>query len=214
MKEWAAPASRGPSPSHSHNVCLTSMLSWYLPLPSMLDLHRVILEICVNSRLVNWLPWSVLNTSGLPWPRASATGPRHKSRSPEVGQPPSHHVPAVPVHDGHQVQESPGHGQVGDVSRPHLVRPGDRQIPQQVGIDPASRRWLAGARLPVDSPQSHQSHEPLHPLPAYRHALPLQRGLHPPGTVERGFQILAVHGPSGTGPPGVSPWDGSRGWSG
>ena len=60
-----------------------------------------------------------------------------------VGQSPGHHVPAVPVHDGHQVQESPGHGQVGDVGRPHLVRPGDRQIPQQVGIDPASAAgWL------------------------------------------------------------------------
>ena len=42
-----------------------------------------------------------------------------------VGQPPSHHVPAVPVYDGHQVAESPGHGQLGDVGRPHLVGPGD-----------------------------------------------------------------------------------------
>ena len=29
----------------------------------------------VNSRLVNWLPWSVLNASGLPWFRASAQKP-------------------------------------------------------------------------------------------------------------------------------------------
>ena len=30
-----------------------------------------------------------------------------------VGQSPSYHVPAVPVHDCHQVEEAPGHGQVG-----------------------------------------------------------------------------------------------------
>ena len=70
-----------------------------------------------------------------------------------VGQPPGHHVPAVPVHDGHQVEEAPGHGQVGDVRRPHLVGPGDPGLPQQVRIRP----WRPGAgRLmpgfPVDGP--------------------------------------------------------------
>ena len=33
---------------------------------------------------------------------------------------------------GHQVEESPGHGQVGDVGGPHLVGPGDLGIPQQI----------------------------------------------------------------------------------
>ena len=32
-----------------------------------------------------------------------------------VGQPPGQHVAAVPVHDGHQVEETPSHGYVGDV---------------------------------------------------------------------------------------------------
>ena len=36
------------------------MLSWYLPLPSMLIFTPRSWSICVNSRLVNWLPWSVL----------------------------------------------------------------------------------------------------------------------------------------------------------
>ena len=101
----------------------------------------------------------------------------------------------MPVHDGDQVEESPGHGQVGDVGRPYLVRPGDRQIAKQLGIHSPFRRWLAGARLPVAGPQSHQSHEPLHPLPAYHHTLPVQRSLHPPGTVAGGFQLLAVQLP-------------------
>ena len=36
-----------------------------------------------------------------------------------VGQPPGQHVPAGPVHHRHQVEESPGHGQVDDVRGPH-----------------------------------------------------------------------------------------------
>ena len=76
-----------------------------------------------------------------------------------------------------------------------LVGPSDRQVPQQVGIYPAFRRRLAGARLPIDSSQPHHPHEPLYPLPTYRYALPFQRCSHPPGSVEWGFQVLAVHLP-------------------
>ena len=52
-----------------------------------------------------------------------------------VGQPPGQHVAAVPVHDGHQVEETPSHGYVGDVGGPHLVDPVDLQPPEQVWID-------------------------------------------------------------------------------
>ena len=33
----------------------------------------------MNSRLVNWLPWSVLNTSGVPWFRASPSASAQRS---------------------------------------------------------------------------------------------------------------------------------------
>ena len=59
-------------------------------------------------------------------------------------QQPQHAAPAVPVHDGHQVEESPGHGQVGDVGGPRLVEPGDPAVPQQVGIDPMLRPTRVG----------------------------------------------------------------------
>ena len=75
-----------------------------------------------------------------------------------------------------------------------LAGPGNSGLFQQIGIDPVLRRRPAGAGTPVDGPQPHDSHQSLHPLPAYRQALPVQRSLHPPGTVERGFQVLAVHG--------------------
>ena len=61
-----------------------------------------------------------------------------------VGQPPDHHVAAVPVHYGHHVEKSPGHGQIGDVGGPRLVEPGDPGVLQQVGIDPMLRRSQVG----------------------------------------------------------------------
>ena len=42
----------------------------------------------MNSQLVNWLPWSVLNTSGLPLPRASSSASEQKPASGVLG---SHH---------------------------------------------------------------------------------------------------------------------------
>ena len=73
------------------------MLSLYLPFPSML-----IFTPCSWSSWVKWLPWTVLKTSGLT--RASVYAPK----------------PAVPVHDGHEVEEALGHEQAGAVRHPHL----------------------------------------------------------------------------------------------
>ena len=101
-----------------------------------------------------------------------------KARLQRVGQSPGHHVAAVPVHDCRQVEKAAGHGQIGDVGGPHLVGPGDPGVPHQVGIDPMLRRRLAGPGTPVDGPQPHDSHQPLHPLPAYWYTLPVQPGLH------------------------------------
>ena len=84
-----------------------------------------------------------------------------------VGLPPCHLVPAVPIRNGHQVQKAPGHGQVGDVGRPHLVGASDFDLFQQIRKDWLPRRWPAGAGPTVDGPQSHDAHQPLHPLPAH-----------------------------------------------
>ena len=72
-----------------------------------------------------------------------------------VGQPPGQHVAAVPVPDGHQVEETPSHGyvgDVGDVGGPHLVDPVDLQPPEReiIGMDVGTSEdgafWLAFLR--------------------------------------------------------------------
>jgi len=110
-----------------------------------------------------------------------------------VGQPPGQHVAAVPVHDGHQVQEAPGHGYVGDVGGRHLVDPVDLQPSQQVGIDFVPKRWLAGVGTPVDGFQGHHLHQPPDPLEVDLVSLLAQPGGHPSGAVEWCLQILTVH---------------------
>ena len=112
-----------------------------------------------------------------------------------VGQAGGHYVPAVPVHDRHKVEESPGHGQAGDVGGPSLVGSGDFGLPKQIGIAPHSRRRVAGPGSPVDGPQPYDPHQPLHPLPVHQYTPPLQPRLHPSRPVERDLQVLPVHLP-------------------
>ena len=57
-----------------------------------------------------------------------------------------------PVHNRHQVEESPGRVQVDDVGRPHPVGPADFGVLQQIGEDPMIRRRRAGAGPTVDGP--------------------------------------------------------------
>ena len=57
------------------------MLSVYLPFPSMLMLTPCSSKSSVKPSLVNWLPWSVLKTSGFPLPSASSKVSTQKSAS-------------------------------------------------------------------------------------------------------------------------------------
>jgi hypothetical protein len=57
-----------------------------------------------------------------------------------VRQPPSQNRPAGSIDDRHEIQKAVRHRDIGDVGSPHVVRLGERQAPQQVGIYPVSRR--------------------------------------------------------------------------
>src|SRR5918992_2554710 len=46
-----------------------------------------------------------------------------------IGQLPGQHIAAIPIHDGYQIQEASGHGEVGNVRGPDLVGPGNFYTP-------------------------------------------------------------------------------------
>jgi len=64
-------------------------------------------------------------------------------------QAPSQHAPVVPVDHGGHVREAARHRDVGDFHRPDMVRPGDRQLAQQVGVARMADCLLAHVRLAI-----------------------------------------------------------------
>ena len=77
---------------------------------------------------MNWLPWPVLKISGLPYlTSASSTASRQKSTSMQVETRHDRIRRVKPIHDRGQIDEAAGHRNVGDIHRPHLVRPIDRR---------------------------------------------------------------------------------------
>ena len=76
-----------------------------------------------------------------------------------VGQPPGQHFPSRPVHDRHEIQETPPHRNVGDVGAPDMIGSGNLQILQQVGIGRMVRMGITGPRLLVNGRQPHLRHQ-------------------------------------------------------
>ena len=142
-----------------------------------------------KASLVNWLPWSVLKISGRPLLKASSGAP-FQGRDTEahfqsIGEPPGQHVSAVPVHNGHEIKESPGHGQVGDVGCPNLIDPVDCYSFEQVRVYPVFRCRLAGIGLAVDGFQPHRPHQSPYPLAVDLMPLSPEPGRHPARTIIR-----------------------------
>ena len=143
----------------------------------------------VKAKLVNWLPWSVLKISGLPCrARASSSASVQKLASSVFDRRQGQNEPARPVHDRHQVKEAALHRDVGDVGAPDMVRPLDRQTPEQIRPDPVLGVGRAGARRPIDCLQPHQAHQTDGPAPPDAHTLAAQVKRHPTGAVKRVLQ--------------------------
>jgi len=102
-----------------------------------------------------------------------------------VADPPTQHLAAVPVQDRDQVGEAPSQPDVGDVAAPHLIGPGDRNAPEQVGIDLVLRARPTGVRTRSDRDQPHPAHQPLDALTVHLMAPVVQLDHHAPGPVER-----------------------------
>jgi len=89
--------------------------------------------------------------------------------------------------NGHQKHEAPGHRDISDICRPHLVGIVNDQIPEQVGIDFMLR--------------PHQTHQPLNMLPVKAIAQSSQMSGHGARSVKRRLSGIALRSnASGPGP--------------
>src|ERR1035438_3554139 len=66
-----------------------------------------------------------------------------------------------------QIDEAACHGDIADVHSPRLIRPGDRDSAQQVGINLVSWRGLGGIRSAIESLDAHPPHQRAHVTAAH-----------------------------------------------
>ena len=67
-----------------------------------------------------------------------------------IGQTPGKDFAALPIHDRHQIEEAALDRNIRDVRTPDLIRSCDRQVPQQLRINPMLRVRLTGARFLIN----------------------------------------------------------------
>lgn len=96
-----------------------------------------------------------------------------------IGDLPCHDIPAVHVDDGRQVHEALGHGHIGYVYGPHLVRPGYREVPQEVRPYVLRLSEAAKVRLRVYRLYAHLAQQPSDTLDVMDQAHIAQFVLHP-----------------------------------
>src|SRR5712691_8617001 len=77
-------------------------------------------------------------------------------------QPPRQHATAEPVEHDSQIDEATRHRYVGDVHRPHLVRPRDLYPAQQIRVDLMARLRLRRPRTAIERLYPHPLHQRLH----------------------------------------------------
>src|ERR1039458_3889590 len=84
------------------------------------------------------------------------------------------------------------HRQIGQISGPHLVRPIDRQAPQQIRADQRVARWNTGARPAVYRLDAHAAHPIRHVYPADLKSVPNELLGEPPCAIERMLQVQLI----------------------
>ncbi len=97
------------------------------------------------------------------WGATAGNDLRHRVhteiRGQRIGEPPRSHPASRPVEDRAEIDEAPFHRNIRTIRRPHRIRPSDRQLAQQIGVDPMGRMPLAGPRLPIDRRDAHPPHQ-------------------------------------------------------
>jgi len=110
-----------------------------------------------------------------------------------VRQHPGYDIPTIPIQNGHQKHKTSGHRKIRHIGAPHLVRPINDQVSQQIGIDGVSGMPAAHVRARGHAGQPHLLHEALHPLAIHRIPFTIQRHGHPPTPIKGGSGILSIN---------------------
>ena len=110
-------------------------------------------------------------------------------------QPPGQNPAAEPVDHGAEIDEAARHRDVGDVHRPHLVRPLDRHRAQQIRVDLVARRRLRRVRPAIDRGDAHALHHRRDALTADLDALAAQQIAQHPAAGERVVEMQLVDPP-------------------
>ena len=104
-----------------------------------------------------------------------------------VGQLPTEHVAAEPIHHGDQIEEAATHWNVSNIGAPDLIGPHDGDVAQQVWVDAMARRRAAQPRLRVERLDAQNAHQPLRAL-----AVDAEFDGHPAAAEERALQVEFV----------------------
>jgi len=118
-----------------------------------------------------------------------------KARIHAVRQTPAQHMARGPIHDRHQIQKAASHGDKSNIRAPDMVRPGDRQPSEQIGIYFVLRVRITGSGLAVYGFQPHQPHQATDPVATNGKTLPLQMTHQLPAAVKRIQHEQLIHTP-------------------
>ena len=94
----------------------------------------------------------------------------------------------MPVHDRHEVEEPTAHRNIRHVRAPHMVRPRDRDVSQQVREDLVFRVGTTRVRPPIYRLQAHLPHQTDDSLPVDPMSFPAKHPGHLAGAEERHVQ--------------------------
>ena len=107
-----------------------------------------------------------------------------------VGEFPTEHETAVPIHHGNQVEEAAMHRNVRNIGAPDLIGPFDLDATQQVRVDLVTCRRTAQVRFRIKSFDTQNTHQPLNAL-----AVDFQRDRHAAAAEERVIHVQLVEPP-------------------
>jgi len=130
--------------------------------------------------------------AGFGAPECSFQGCDTEETVQSVGEFPREHVPAEPVHYGHEIDKAVLQPDVGDVGTPHLVGALYAHVFEQIGISLGRLSRPTQSGLGIDRLQSHYAHQPLHTLSIDTIPLVLKPGRHTTGAIKRRLGVLLV----------------------